>query len=213
MIVNGALSEGLGGGICQVSTTVFNAAFESGLDILDRTNHALYISHYPLGRDATVNWPSPDLVFRNDTDHWLLLKTFPSSDHLLVALYGEPQHRRLVVNTAPLRITGSIPVKTILDPTMAVGTTVIDDPGQPPSATSVRRRVYDSSGKLIHDNTWYSTYRSSPEIKRVGSKQPVKPNTGTGTTGGTQTSGTTPTHTTPATTTDTTTTSAATTTN
>ena len=64
MIINGELQNGLGGGICQVSTTVFNAAFEGGLPIDARTNHALYISHYPLGRDATVNYPDLDLRSR-----------------------------------------------------------------------------------------------------------------------------------------------------
>ena len=57
VIINGELQTGLGGGVCQVSTTVFNAAYEAGLKITARTNHALYISHYPLGRDATVNYP------------------------------------------------------------------------------------------------------------------------------------------------------------
>src|SRR5581483_8248477 len=55
VIINGELQNGLGGGTCQVSTTVFNAAYEAGLPITARTNHALYISHYPQGRDATVN--------------------------------------------------------------------------------------------------------------------------------------------------------------
>ncbi|HEX4929410.1 MAG TPA: VanW family protein, partial [Gaiellaceae bacterium] len=75
VIINGELQTGLGGGICQVSTTVFNAAYEAGLEIDERTNHALYISHYPLGRDATVNYPDLDLKFTNDTDKWLLLRT------------------------------------------------------------------------------------------------------------------------------------------
>ena len=72
VIINGELQTGLGGGVCQVSTTVFNAAYEAGLPITARTNHALYISHYPLGRDATVNYPDTDLKFVNDTGHWLL---------------------------------------------------------------------------------------------------------------------------------------------
>ena len=67
VIINGELSTGLGGGVCQVSTTVFNAAYEAGLPITSRTNHALYISHYPLGRDATVDYPNIDLKFVNDT--------------------------------------------------------------------------------------------------------------------------------------------------
>ena len=88
VIINGELQNGLGGGICQVSTTVFNAAFEAGLPIDARTNHALYISHYPLGRDATVNYPDLDLKFSNDTGHWLLLRTFVGAGSLTVNLYG-----------------------------------------------------------------------------------------------------------------------------
>ena len=86
VIVNGELTTGLGGGVCQVSTTVFNAAFEAGIPITARTNHALYISHYPQGRDATVDYPDVDLKFVNDTKHWLLLRTFVGS---LVA-HGQP---------------------------------------------------------------------------------------------------------------------------
>ena len=94
VIINGELQNGLGGGICQVSTTVFNAAFDGGLPITARTNHALYISHYPLGRDATVNYPDIDLRFSNDTDHWLLLRTFVGAGSLTVNLYGTPVNRR-----------------------------------------------------------------------------------------------------------------------
>jgi vancomycin resistance protein YoaR len=180
-IANGQLVDALGGGICQVSTTVFNAAYEAGLAIRERVNHALYISHYPLGRDATVNWPSPDFKFRNDTGHWLLIRTFSSYSTLLVALYGTPQHRKVVSEAAPLQINGQPPVKKILDPKLAVGVKVVEDPGEPSSSTHVRRRVYSAGGKLLYDNTWYSTYRSSPKVVRVGTKSPKK-NTGTGTT-------------------------------
>ena len=106
MIINGELKTGLGGGVCQVSTTIFNAAYEAGLTITERTNHALYISHYPQGRDATVNYPDIDLKFVNDTAHWLLLRTFVGSSSLTVALYGTPLNRRVESETAPLVVTG-----------------------------------------------------------------------------------------------------------
>jgi vancomycin resistance protein YoaR len=183
VIINGEVSEGLGGGICQVSTTVFNAAFEAGLGIVERTNHALYISHYPLGRDATVNWPGTDLKFRNDTSHWLLLRTFSSSDTLLVVLYGTPQHRRVESQASPLHINGPPPVKKISDPSLPVGTTVVDDPGQPSSSTSVHRLVYTANGKLLYNDTFNSSYRSSPKIVQVGTKKkPAKKKDKTSTT-------------------------------
>ncbi|HEX4519503.1 MAG TPA: VanW family protein [Gaiellaceae bacterium] len=173
VIINGELETGLGGGVCQVSTTVFNAAYEAGLPITDRTNHALYISHYPLGRDATVDYPDIDLKFVNDTSHWLLLRTFVGSSSLVVSLYGTPQHRRVVTNAAPLKLVGPPPVQKTLDPSLAPGTSEVQDPGESAYSTSVERLVYAPGGKLMSDNTWSSNYRSSPEILLVG-PTPVK---------------------------------------
>ena len=131
VIINGELQNGLGGGVCQVSTTVFNAAYEAGLPITARTNHALYISHYPLGRDATVNYPDIDLKFVNDTTHWLLLRTFVGSSSLVATLYGTPQHRRVVSETTPLTVVSPPPVEKKLDPSLAPGSRAVVDYGQP----------------------------------------------------------------------------------
>jgi vancomycin resistance protein YoaR len=175
VIINGELQTALGGGVCQVSTTVFNAAYEAGVDITARTNHALYISHYPLGRDATVNYPDTDLRFVNDTKHWLLLRTFVSSSSLIVSLYGTPQNRRVESEVAPLVVTGGAPVQRVRDPALRTGKTIVEDAGAPSRATHVRRLVYDSEGKLIHDNTWYSSYRGEKRMIRVGTKPKQKP--------------------------------------
>jgi len=168
VIVNGELTTGLGGGVCQVSTTVFNAAFEAGLKITERTNHALYISHYPQGRDATVDYPGLDLKFVNDTGSWLLLRTFVSSSSLTVNLYGTPVHRRIESTTAPLVSHGAPPLKKTVDPTLKPGEKVVDDPGVPAMTTSVTRDVYAGDGKLLYHDTWYSSYRSEPKLVRVG---------------------------------------------
>ncbi|HEX4679877.1 MAG TPA: VanW family protein [Gaiellaceae bacterium] len=172
VIVNGEVQTGLGGGVCQVSTTVFNAAYEAGLPITSRTNHALYISHYPLGRDATVDYPGIDLKFVNDTGHWLLLRTWVGSSSLTVGLYGTPQHRRVESTTAPLRVVSPPPVLKTVDATLNPGEVVVDSSGVPSQATSVERKVYDANGKLLSDATWYSSYRSEPKIVRVGPKKP-----------------------------------------
>jgi vancomycin resistance protein YoaR len=198
VIVNGELQTGLGGGVCQVSTTVFNAAYEAGLPITSRTNHALYISHYPLGRDATVDYPGIDLKFVNDTKHWLLLRTWVGSSSLTVALYGTPQHRRVESTTAPLRVLSLPPVQKTVDATLKPGEVVVDSYGVPAQATSVERKVWDVGGKLLSDATWYSSYRSEPKIVRVGPKKEKPAPT------------TTPTTTTPTTTTQPTTTTTST---
>ena len=91
--------------------------------------------------------------------------------------------------------------KTV-DPTLKPGQVVVDDPGVPAQSTSVERKVYAPSGKLLSDETWYSSYRSMPKLVRVGPKKAKKPKTATTTT----------TTTTATTTTDATTTSPTTTT-
>jgi vancomycin resistance protein YoaR len=172
VIINGELQTGLGGGVCQVSTTVFNAAYEAGLPIDSRTNHALYISHYPQGRDATVNYPDIDLRFRNDTDKWMLLRAFVGSSALTVNLYGAPTGRRVESETGPLVVTGGTPVKHVSDPMLGKGKRVIEQAGSPSRSTSVRRKVFSPSGKLMYDATWYSSYRGEYQIVRIGTKQP-----------------------------------------
>ena len=139
MIINGELQTGLGGGVCQVSTTVFNAAYEAGLKITSRTNHALYISHYPLGRDATVNYPDTDLRFVNDTKHWLLLRTFVGSSSLTVNLYGTSPHRRVVSEAAPLTVAGPGPgARDDGSERCSSATTVVDEAGSPALADERR---------------------------------------------------------------------------
>jgi vancomycin resistance protein YoaR len=176
VIINGELESGIGGGVCQVSTTVFNAAFEAGLSIEKRTNHALYISHYPLGRDATVNYPDLDLVFRNDTDHWLLLRTFVGTGSLTVNLYGTPTNRRVETESTPLVTEGKVPWKRIDDSSLYKGEKVVEQYGVPPQSTSVRRKVFAPNGTLMYDTTWHSYYVGEPTIVRIGTKvRPKKP--------------------------------------
>jgi vancomycin resistance protein YoaR len=194
VIVNGELTTGLGGGVCQVSTTVFNAAFEAGLRITDRTNHALYISHYPQGRDATVDYPTVDLKFVNDTGNWLLLRTYVSSSSLTVNLYGTPVHRKVVSSTGSLVSHGVPPLKKTVDPSLAPGEKVVEDYGVPAMTTSVTRDVYSADGKLLYHDIWYSSYRAEAKLVRIAppkEKPKKQPPATTTTETATQTTGTT----------------------
>jgi vancomycin resistance protein YoaR len=75
VISNGIFKEDYGGGVSQVATTTFNAAFFAGLEDVEHKPHSFYIDRYPVGREATVAWPTVDLRFRNDTDHGVLIET------------------------------------------------------------------------------------------------------------------------------------------
>ena len=91
----GQLEDVLGGGICQVSTTLFNAAFFAGLEIVERKNHSIYISHYPKGRDATVSAGGPNLRFRNDTKHYILVRGASDGVTTKFVIYGTDDGRKV----------------------------------------------------------------------------------------------------------------------
>ncbi len=74
IISNGVFAEELGGGVSQVVTTTYNAAFFAGMDDVEHKPHSFYIDRYPMGREATVAWPSVDLKFRNSTPYGVLIK-------------------------------------------------------------------------------------------------------------------------------------------
>jgi vancomycin resistance protein YoaR len=174
VIIGTKYAEEIGGGTSQVATTVFNTAWEAGLRISERNPHALYISRYPLGRDATVYWPSLDLKFVNDTKHWILVKGFPESDGITVSIYGGEQ-RRVESSAGTMTITGSAPVKRVNDRTLAKGKTVVEEEGSSPSRTSVTRTIYGENGTLIRTETWNTSYKGETRIVRVGTKTKQPP--------------------------------------
>ena len=169
VIIEGKYEDGIGGGVSQVATTVFNAAWEAGLKITSRTAHALYISRYPLGRDATVNYPDIDLTFVNDTKRWLVLKGGYGETGIAVTILGGPTGRRVVSRAGPLEETGPPEVERVPDPTLFVGERIVEQEGEPPRTVTVWRTVYVGD-EVLYDETWRSIYQSEPRIVRVGTK-------------------------------------------
>lgn len=86
VIVRGELSEGVGGGICQVSSTLFNAADRAGLKIVQRYSHSRHVPYVPSGRDATVSWGGPDFVFDNAYNQPVLLRAFAGGGSMAVSI-------------------------------------------------------------------------------------------------------------------------------
>jgi vancomycin resistance protein YoaR len=76
IISDGVYAEDYGGGVSQVATTTFNAMFFAGLEDVEHKPHSFYIDRYPVGREATVAWPSVDMAFRNDTPYGVLVQAW-----------------------------------------------------------------------------------------------------------------------------------------
>jgi vancomycin resistance protein YoaR len=158
MIIGSLVLPSIGGGVCQTATTLFNNAFEAGLPIVKRTNHNLYLSHYPLGRDATVSWGGPDLVFKNDLKHAILITTSYTSSTLTFSFYGTPQGRRIVSSTGPKVNWRSPTMSYAVDPSAAAGSVrILGGSNASGFSVSVARTVYER-GKLLRKDTFRSTY-------------------------------------------------------
>ena len=96
----GKLEDVFGGGICQVSTTLFNAVFYAGLKVTERKNHSIYIDHYPKGRDATVSGGGPNLRFENDTEHYIWIRGTSDGVTTTFNIYGTSDGRKVAYTTS-----------------------------------------------------------------------------------------------------------------
>jgi vancomycin resistance protein YoaR len=171
-IVNGKLVPQLGGGICQVGTTIFNTVFFSGLPVVDRRNHSHYISAYPDGRDATISWGGPDFKFKNDTDNWVLIATSYTNSSVTVSLYGTSPGYKVTYETGPWTSVIAPPVREVKDATLPAGTKVIEERGIS-GRTIVVTRVVTNGSTTVRSDTFKSVYRPVEEVVRVGTKPSV----------------------------------------
>ena len=157
MIFGGVLIPSIGGGVCQTATTVFNAAFEAGLPIKTRYNHSFYISHYPVGRDATVSWGGPDLVFRNDLKNAILVKVSYTNTTFTVSFYGTKQRRRVEATTSTPTNYTQPRLQYAIDPSAPPNSVRTAAGGGPGFDVNVHRKVYQD-GKLLRQDDFFTRY-------------------------------------------------------
>lgn len=109
VIVKGELSEGIGGGICQVSSTLYNAVDQSGLEIGERYSHSKKVPYVPDGRDATVSWYGPDFTFKNRYNQPVLIRAHAGDGRMIVMIFSSD-----AINYNPRKIprmSGKLPVE------------------------------------------------------------------------------------------------------
>lgn len=168
-IINGELVPSIGGGVCQVATTLFNVIFFGGYNVVERHNHSFFISHYPTGRDATVSWDGPDLKFKNDTTAYVLIKTQTTGGSITISFYSTNQNVKVDYTTWGPSNYRPAPTKRVDDPTLPKGVTKVQEKGIAGRDVSVHRKVY-KNGKLLKEDTFFSKYQSGKSVVRVGTK-------------------------------------------
>ena len=124
-----SLVEDVGGGVSQVSTTLFNATYFGGYQDVTHEVHAIYISRYPKGREATLNYPSIDNRFRNDTDAGVLIKASYTDTSLTISFYGSKAGRSVSSEGPNTLETIEPPVEYTDDLTLPPGTEKVTKAG------------------------------------------------------------------------------------
>ncbi len=170
-IIQNRTQKEWGGGLCQVSTTVFRAAFWGGLPIVERHEHSFRIGWYeelgePPGLDAAIFTGVQDMRFSNDTGGWLLLQSAVDlrRQRLSVALYGAPTGREVSMDYMVLERTPapSEPVY-VDDPEQPAGTVRKSDTARGGLRVDVYRTVR-SAGRLLASDTFATTFKPWPDI-------------------------------------------------
>ena len=172
-IVNGEYEDAIGGGICQVATTVFNAVFEAGYPVTERRNHSLYISSYPTGRDAAIAYPDLDLTWVNDGTSDVLLRTRYTDSSLTVTLYGVDPGYVVASQTGEWTEGDPFGKRVVIDENEPEGTRYVKTAGADGRCVTVHRTVRDRAGTVLHEEDFASSYAPIDEVTVVGPHTPT----------------------------------------
>lgn len=170
VFIDGKLTLDWGGGVCQVSTTLYNAVLLANMDIQERTSHYQPPSYIPLGQDATVADNLLDFKFKNISPHNIYIKSEVSNNQITISIFG-----KIISNSPEIRIkteSKTLGYNTIIkqDNSLPLGKEIVESPGQKGFAVTTYR-VKIANGKEI-DREKLSSDEFSPEdrIIRIGTK-------------------------------------------
>jgi vancomycin resistance protein YoaR len=163
-IQDGEMVDTVGGGVSQFATTFFNAVFYAGYDIIERQPHTYWFSRYPMGHEATLSWPKPDVIFKNDSDAGVLIKTVYTETRITVKLYGNNGGRRVTARVSPRKDIVQPEVELLPNPDVPVTEEKVKESGMEGWSVIVGRKITFSDGRT-KDEQRKVTYK--PKIRRV----------------------------------------------
>ncbi|EYB67083.1 VanW [Deinococcus phoenicis] len=166
-------ADGVGGGICQVSTTVFRTLYGAGLPVVERQNHSYQVHYYdPQGLDATIYQPKLDLKFANDTGGalWFQSEWNDEEARLTISVFGKARDFTVEIGAPKTLSTTPSPAdRLIRDASLPAGQRKQVDWAAPGAVIEVTRR-FVRSGQTFKQDTLKSSYRPWPNIFLVGTR-------------------------------------------
>jgi len=164
-IRDGKYETEYGGGVCQVSTTLFNAAMLADLEITERHPHSWPVGYIDIGRDATISTGGPNLRIHNSSGALLTVVTHVDEKQstLTVSLYGRPlaDGKTIKIQSEQTETLPKLETEYVVDHTLKAGTRVVDREGRAGKKSVTYKFYYDQNGNLLEKKTVYNdVYRS-----------------------------------------------------
>ncbi|MCF7812605.1 VanW family protein [Candidatus Gracilibacteria bacterium] len=171
LVIKGDKTEKeLGGGLCQVSTTAFRAAFSGGFPITQRRNHSYAVPYYkPFGLDAAIYLGALDLRFRNDTPGDILIQTFTEGDNLFFVFYGTDDERKITLEGPFISNYQEAPEAIVYESEdLPIGEKEEISHAHDGFRAEWVRKI--TTGEETHSETFISDYRPWPARHRIGTR-------------------------------------------
>ncbi len=176
VIINNELVPGIGGGVCQVSTTLYNAALLANLKIVERRNHTLPLSYAPVGRDATISGDYIDFKFKNSTPYPIYIYGEVSGSWVKFSIFGKNDYpnRAVRIETETVKVTEPV-ITTIPDSTLLEGTEVEEKKAYTGYVVKSYRVIIENGVAIFKEPLFTDTYKVVDGVMRVGTKPKPKP--------------------------------------
>jgi len=150
IIFNGELIQGAGGGICQVTSTLYGAVLRAGLEIVERTPHSMTLSYVEPGQDATIVENAIDFKFRNNLDYALCIITEVMEGDMTISVLGRKKDfSNIIIRSEVLEVYYPEEEELIIDETVKEGDRIIVQQPKYGYKTAVWRDYYDENGKVL----------------------------------------------------------------
>ena len=163
--VNGQVSNDYGGGICQVSSTLYNAVLRANLEVTERHNHQFKVAYCPIGTDATVSWGWPDFKFKNNRNYPIKLVVYNEGKNVYVNIYGLRQTDDYEVSIISSQ-TGTVPYTTTYttDSSLGSGNQKVVQSGSNGARSVTTKILYKDGVEVSRENISYDYYSPHNQV-------------------------------------------------
>ncbi len=175
-IVNGQMVEDVGGGICQLSGTLYNAALLANMEIVERVRHTWPSDYLPIGQDSTLNWNDKDLKLRNNSQWPIYIYSKLENNVVTVKLYGQPlaQGHELTVRNEIIEEVPAPKPEVILTNKLPIGETKVKTPAHDGYKVKVYRDYYENEVLVKSELISSDFYRPQQGVVLMGSEIEIK---------------------------------------